>query len=139
MILQMQSTIFGQLVRLVSRNGKFKYPDEIDPSLWKNAVQRPPLQEPQQPPRAQEPGSPNGQADGSEKGVQKGDTANGDVEKDAQSCFQGDGPDDILVVGWYGPDDPEVSDSADSDVACSFVPDADKIISQRTPRTGLVT
>lgn len=115
MKLHMQSTIFGQLVRWVSRNGKFKYPDEIDPSLWKNAVQQTPSQEPQhlQPSQqTEEPERTNGHIDESENGTQKGEALNGDVEKNGQSTPPKDGPHDVLVVGWYGPDDPEASDSA---------------------------
>lgn len=32
--------MFGRLVRLLSSGEAFQYPDEIDPSLWKKAVQQ---------------------------------------------------------------------------------------------------
>ncbi|KAL4967052.1 MFS transporter [Aspergillus stella-maris] len=35
-----QSTSFGQLVRLLSRNRFLKYPDEADPSLWRKACKQ---------------------------------------------------------------------------------------------------
>lgn len=112
MELHLQSTIFGQLVRWVSRNGMFKYPDEIDPSLWKSAVQQTTSQEPQQSHQAQEPEGSNGHTSGSERGKQKAEAQNGDVEKNGQSTTPRDDGPDVLVVGWYGPDDPEASDSS---------------------------
>jgi DHA1 family multidrug resistance protein-like MFS transporter len=74
MELHLESTIFGQLVRLLSRGKLLRYPDEIDPSLWEKAVSR---------------DSP--------------DNSNGEREKE-----EDDGR-SVLLVGWYGPDDPEVS------------------------------
>lgn len=38
MQLHIQSTIFGQFVRLATGNKTLQYPDEIDPSLWNKAV-----------------------------------------------------------------------------------------------------
>ncbi|KAF4964023.1 hypothetical protein FSARC_8021 [Fusarium sarcochroum] len=40
MQLHIESTIFGQLVRLLSDHKVFQYPDEINPSLWQKAVQQ---------------------------------------------------------------------------------------------------
>ncbi|KAK7968051.1 MFS general substrate transporter, partial [Apiospora aurea] len=91
MIFHMESTIFGQLARSITGDRFFQYPDEKDPSWWKKATQTsetPPPPEQQQP----SPSSaklPSGAADHS--------------EKEAQSDRGSDG----LVVGWYGPDDPE--------------------------------
>lgn len=112
MKLQIQSTIFGQLVRWVTRNGMFKYEDEIDPSLWKSAVQQTPSQESQRSQQSQEPERTNGHIDGSESGTQEGEALNEDLEKNGQPIPSRDGPYDVLVVGWYGPDDPEASESA---------------------------
>lgn len=111
MELHMQSTIIGQMVRWVSRNGMLKYPDEIDPSLWESAVRRTPSQGSQQSPgqQSQEPERPNGHIGTSENGTQDGEALSGDVEKDGQANPPRDGPSDVLVVGWYGPDDPETS------------------------------
>lgn len=124
MKLHMQSTIFGQFARWVSRNGIFKYPDEIDPTLWKSAVQQPPSQEPQQSEQSQhsqEPQHTNGHTNESERGTQQDEALNGDVEKNGQSTPPKDGPHDVLVVGWYGPDDPEASDSAVLNMAFNSV------------------
>ncbi|KAG6354495.1 hypothetical protein INS49_004512 [Diaporthe citri] len=94
MKLHMQSTIFGQLVRWVSRNGTFKYPDEIDLSLWKSAVQQTIPQESQQ---SHEPERTNGNIDGSERETQMSEALNGDVEKNEQSMPPRDGPYQVLV------------------------------------------
>lgn len=133
MQLHLQSTMFGQLVRLVSRNGMFKYPDEVDSSLWKVAVQRRPSQELQQSRQSQEPERMSGQIDGSGKRMQEGEALNEDTEKSAQSTLPIDGPDDVLVVGWCGPDDPEASDP---DASIAVVPIAD-ILGYRTESSEL--
>lgn len=106
----MQSTIFGQLLRWISRKGIYKYPDEIDPSLWKSAVHEVASQEFQQSQQLQEPEHTNGHTDESETGIQKDGTGNRDAEKNAISMPPRDGSQHVLVVGWYGPDDPEASD-----------------------------
>jgi DHA1 family multidrug resistance protein-like MFS transporter len=35
-----RDTVFGQVVCLLSRNRLLKFPDELDPTLWKQYVQR---------------------------------------------------------------------------------------------------
>jgi DHA1 family multidrug resistance protein-like MFS transporter len=35
-----RDTVFGQVVRLLSRNRLLKFPNELDPTLWKQCVQR---------------------------------------------------------------------------------------------------
>lgn len=123
----MQSTIFGQIVRWVARNGIFKYPDEIDPYLWKSAIQRRPSQELQQSRQSREPERISGHIDGPERKMQKAEALNEDVEKMEQSTMPRYGPQDVLVVGWYGPDDPEASDPDGPNMMCSFVPVADTL------------
>lgn len=83
------STVFGQLMRLLSGNRLFQYSDEIDPSLWKTAIQ---------PDTAQ--ASSLGEDIGS---TEKADSHivglhNDGIEHDKR----------ILLVSWYGSDDPEV-------------------------------
>lgn len=123
----MQSTIFGQIVRWVARNGIFKYPDEIDPYLWKSAIQRRPSQELQQSRQSREPERISGHIDGPERKMQKAEALNEDVEKMEQSTMPRYGPQDVLVVGWYGPDDPEASDPDGPNMTCSLVPVADTL------------
>jgi DHA1 family multidrug resistance protein-like MFS transporter len=122
MDLHLQSTIFGQIVRIVSRNGKLKYPDEIDPSLWKGALQGDPSQEPHQSQQSCERQHPDGQTDGPEKGMQTYGAQSGDIERSGQLISPTANPSDVVVVGWYGPDDPEASDFTASNVTYCFVP-----------------
>lgn len=116
MALHLQSTIFGQVVRMVSRNGKFKYPDETDPSLWKTTYQQEHSQELN--PSQQSCGRrhTDGPMDGS--GVKKNScgTPREDIETNGQSISPTSNPSDVLVVGWYGPDDPEASHFAASNM-----------------------
>ena len=93
---QLRSTIFGQAMRLLSGRKFFRYADEIDPSLWKKAVQ---LYTNEQ--RSIVADITNKEApDGYENPSPQSQARQTDREK-----F---GKQDILVVGWYGPDDPEV-------------------------------
>lgn len=89
--LHIQSTIFGQFVRLATGNKPLQYPDGIIPSLWKKALQ-------------QDGSLPDSQgaSDGSRKRTQDDATANRELPIT-------NGALDALVVGWYGPDDPEVA------------------------------
>lgn len=135
MELHMQSTIFGQLLRWISRKAIYKYPDEIDPSLWKSSVHQVASQEFQQSQQSQEPEHTNGHTNKSETGIQKDGTRNGDIEKDTISMPPRDSSHDVLVVGWYGPDDPEASDSRYFKL--HFVPVSDARLPYRIPRIGL--
>ncbi|KAH8198336.1 hypothetical protein TruAng_007491 [Truncatella angustata] len=103
MQLHMESTIFGQLVRAITGNKAFRYPDERDPSLWEKSIQR---DEPQPQQQSQQSPSPsqdtNGAGDASDKEAQ--DLSSTATEKQPEN---GHGDLDDLVVGWYGPDDPE--------------------------------
>ena len=69
-----QTAVFGQLVRWMSRGKAFRYPDEIDASLWEKAA------------------TPDASRASSDEEAQDGSP----------------GGSDVLVVGWYGPGDPEV-------------------------------
>ncbi len=92
---QFRTTIFGQLVRLLSGNKLFQYPDEIDPSLWKRAIHQDSLEPPEAP------------ATGADKAAQDGVDG---VPHNA--LVQRDGGQDSILVDWYGPDDLEVRSSA---------------------------
>ncbi|RYP06174.1 hypothetical protein DL765_009597 [Monosporascus sp. GIB2] len=91
MELHIQSTIFGQLMRFLSRGKLFQYPDEIDVSLWKKAVQQ----------ATPEHTNDNSPVDESDKEAQNG-TSQGQTTEDH------DAGQHVLLVGWYGADDPEV-------------------------------
>ncbi|KAJ6035816.1 MFS general substrate transporter [Penicillium herquei] len=86
----MHTTMFGQIVRLLSNGKAFQYPDEIDPSLWKMAVQE------HAPERLH-----NVSISDEEKNEH-------DRNMSAQEQILSDRCDqNVLLVGWYGPDDPE--------------------------------
>lgn len=91
MAFQFHTTTFGQLVRLLSRNKVFQYPDEIDQLLWKRFLRQ----------------------DASEymNGPGRGPSKNEATEGGDNTAFH-DSEQEILLVEWYGPDDPEVSDFA---------------------------
>jgi MFS transporter, DHA1 family, multidrug resistance protein len=91
-----QSTIFGQLIRLLSGSRFFKYYDEINPSLWKKAVQQ--------------QGTPAPTIVESEQEDMEMRVVPSETSLSSQTLHPSGHEDgrDILVVGWYGPDDPEV-------------------------------
>ncbi|KAJ5609894.1 MFS general substrate transporter [Penicillium herquei] len=91
MSFHMHTTMFGQIVRLLSKGKAFQYPDEIDLSLWELAVQG---DVPERLPS-------NGSSD-EEKNEH-------DVNTSPQKKILDDrnGDQNVLLVGWYGPDDPE--------------------------------
>ncbi len=92
-----QSTIFGQLVRSVTGNKFFQYPDEINPLLWKQAARESCSQ--RRRPTSHE------NSDGADT-----EPTNGEQDDSApghEIVNGGDGS-DVLVVCWYGPDDEEV-------------------------------
>lgn len=99
MKLHMESTIFGQLMRSVTCNKAFQYPDERNPSLWRKSIKQDGLQEPQQPQSTSQ--DLDGASNVSYDEAQKNTASEKQTENDR-------GDSDALVVGWYGPDDMEV-------------------------------
>lgn len=90
MAFRFHTTTFGQLVRLLSRNKVFQYPDEIDPLLWKRLFRQDALEH----------------MDGSGREPSKNETTEDGIPQN--TAFH-DGEQEVLLVEWYGPDDPEVS------------------------------
>lgn len=84
--------MFGQLVRGISGNRIFQYPDEIDPSQWKKAVLLDNIDAPSS--TARENGSALKEARS---------------QHPASTNHTGSDEKNVLIVGWYGSDDPEVS------------------------------
>lgn len=109
MALHLQSTIFGQAVRMISRNGRFKYPDETDPSLWKTAYQREHSPELNPSQESCERQHNDGPIDGSGMEKNRYGAPREEFEKAGHSNSPTSDPSDVVVVGWYGPDDPEAS------------------------------
>ncbi|KAI9658381.1 MAG: hypothetical protein M1821_002514 [Bathelium mastoideum] len=88
---QLQTTIFGQLVRLLSGNKLLRYPDEIDPSLWNKSGH-------------QDTGSTSTPTEEQTHGLAKESDTQGAA---SQNTVTPDGQ-EIQLVDWYGPDDPEM-------------------------------
>lgn len=88
-----RTTVCGQLVRLVTRNALLQYPDEIDSALWKASIENSKAV-------ATSPG---------EKILSEEVSASIHVRGPDASNRGPVSEDDILLVGWYGPNDPEVS------------------------------
>ncbi|KAK6952808.1 hypothetical protein Daesc_005102 [Daldinia eschscholtzii] len=89
MATQIRDTQFGHLVRFLSRNKLFPFPDEVDSSLWKTSLPGhtgPPLK------------SPTEQANDTQGVVVQDSDADQTIIDDRN----------FYVVDWYGPDDPEV-------------------------------
>jgi MFS transporter, DHA1 family, multidrug resistance protein len=134
-----RDTAFGQLVRLVSRNRYFQFPEERNPSLWKkyvnveksaNAARYGQLEEPE-----------NEVEEDSEKYKRENDGMRHQHQQDATRSTRSNerspssqstavnsiagvrvDPEkgkDVHVVDWYGPDDPEVCLS--SELCISFI------------------
>ena len=90
MAFQFHATTFGQLIRLLSGNKILQYPDEIDPLLWKRFLRQ----------------DASKHMNSSNIGPSKEEaTEDGAPE----NTVLHDGEQEILLVEWYGPDDPEVS------------------------------
>lgn len=107
MTTQFRDTQLGYVVRFLSSNKLFRYPDEIDSSLWKESIQRDTSS------KDKRSGKQNGAL---EKPQEPNDATNAsptDVEtqgvglQDAEHVVEAGK--DIYLVDWYGPDDPEVS------------------------------
>lgn len=111
-----RDTVFGHSIRLTSGNKLLKFPDEMDPSLWKESAQR----------------GTHGDLEKQRKLSSSGNTAMDD--SDNQNLDRADpgaeNGKDIYLVDWYGPDDLEVR-SRSIQVEAS-----DANVRSRTPRTG---
>lgn len=99
-----RDTVFGQVVRLISRNRLLNFPDELDQSLWKQCVRTDSaaasstakahvVKDAEKPQQGSRMDSPSG----------SGDTQ---VLPDGQPCYHQTTI--VHLVDWYGPDDPEV-------------------------------
>ena len=109
-----RDTVFGHAVRLLSRNQLLQFPDEVDPTLWKQCIHREPIGT---------PSTSEGQDNSAEAGATASTPPSHDVEKAAEDDHEEasaerslqqnlnlghEKPDGVILVDWYGPDDPEV-------------------------------
>lgn len=86
---RLHDTIFGQFVRLVTSKRYFLYPDEIDQTLLRKAVQ----------------------IHGENLAISGNDSGDKEESNAPKTEREKTGPDDTLLVGWYGDGDPEVHTS----------------------------
>ena len=105
MAIQLRDTQFGHLVRHLSGRKLFRYPDEIDESLWETSIARGICEVPS------ESGTANNSSS-SKEGEADGNGANIDPERSNYDNILGNGKDSCLV-DWYGSADPEITDCAD--------------------------
>lgn len=121
MATQFRDTACGQLIRLLSRKKLLRYPDEVDPALWKIFTHQQSSTEElvgssddvavEAAPPAQRGGDdPEKNADyGRRSSAQvKTDEASHDPLKGTLSSQRADDGQDFYIVDWYGPGDPEV-------------------------------
>ena len=100
MTTQFRDTQFGHLVRFLSHRTLFRYPDEANPSLWKESVSH----------KGDTFAQPNG---GGNSSVEKLRTQSDSPQDASLGCVVERGK-DIVLVDWYGPEDPEVIAPTDS-------------------------
>jgi DHA1 family multidrug resistance protein-like MFS transporter len=100
---QFRDTQSAHLVRFLSRHKFFRYPDEIDPSLWRKSST--PTRLGEQNNRLKNSENPNASANASAKDVDMQDV---DLQDPNLNRAVEDGK-DIYLVDWYGAHDPEVS------------------------------
>ena len=104
-----RESAFGQIVRLITRNKVFRYPEEKDLSIWEKYINQEksrnmavhgstqPFEDPEKDMTVDTPQSPESSSSTiAEDGATKQPV---DPEKGR----------DVTIVDWYGPDDPEVS------------------------------
>lgn len=109
MSLRFQTTTFSRLVRAISRGTKLRYPDEIDPSLWKVAIGRHTLDDQL---KHTQGTSPNGSASIDSdvvEGVPDKELSASEMDGEAWKKEKSESDRSVVIVDWYGPDDPEVS------------------------------
>lgn len=114
-----RDTVFGDTVRLLSNNKLLKFPDEKDPKSWKQFLH----EEPIAPTSTSEKetnlaSSANNQTDSAAK--QTGNVLEsppaGRSSEHASSCEEAvnsghtlnNAAQDVILIDWYGPSDPEV-------------------------------
>lgn len=101
---QIRDTQFGYLVRAISKNRRYRYPDELETFFWKTQ-----LQQQVKPLPSARPGPRSQDWDESKAEDNATDTPTYGI---ASQVFEADndaGPDnEVYLVDWYGPDDPEV-------------------------------
>ena len=125
MTTQIRDTQFGHVVRFLSRRRLLRYSDEIDASMYKSSI-----------PSKLEQGADvqiqerDVQAIGRRANAEEADKQQGDRE-DAHTSPTCQSEKDVLLVNWYGPDDPEVciANPVSTDVT-HMQPESTELVSQ---------
>ena len=108
MTTQFRNTQFGHLVRFLSGDKLFRYPDEIDPSLWWKSVRRdtrstlPPSGEQSSISEKRSDADDSNDDSSTQLEAQEGDEQNQSTNDVSQHSK------DVFLVDWYSPTDPEV-------------------------------
>ena len=121
MTARLRDTAFGRMARLLSSKRLFRYLDEIDLSLWEEVPSR-------SSPLTSSPPQEQADADCTTKEC---DTQDRDLRHLSANPVVEDGQ-EVCLVYWYGPDDPEVSApkcfSCDQDnISHTRVPESTKL------------
>jgi DHA1 family multidrug resistance protein-like MFS transporter len=121
MATQFRDTACGQLIRLLSNKKLLRYPDELDPTMWKKfthqhssteelvgssddvAIEAAPLTQ-----RGGDDPEKNSDHDRRSSAQMRQDEASHDPINGTLSSQMADEGRDIYIVDWYGPGDPEV-------------------------------
>jgi len=105
-------TTFGQVVRLISRRRFLKFPDESDPNLWKQCIQKDTMRTSSTSEQHNGPVEPSNHiaaddSDGGEKGREASEHFLRN-ERNLNSAITNKKSGEVILVGWYGPYDQEV-------------------------------
>lgn len=111
----LRDTVFGQLIRLLFGNRIHKFPDEVDPNLWKQCLREEGVEASSISGHINDLKSFTGsrvEARNAAKREQQGnsvDPAFGNGPISLERGIEGnEKPDSVLLVDWYGSDDKEV-------------------------------
>lgn len=108
MITQLRDTQFGHLIRYLSGNKLFRYPDEVDTLLLKRYIHRDATSAPTWPEERKSGLDSSGNRSDA-NGVSTNGYGRHDVGfQDFATNPVTENGEDTLVVNWYGADDPEV-------------------------------
>lgn len=113
---EFRDAVFGQVVRLLFRKRLLKFPDEIDPTLWKQCIRTDTTTD------STASGTQNAPAGSSdciaddvndnEEKVQKQNSGDSSTHDSREKQYLGDSSHenttDVVLVDWYGPGDQEV-------------------------------
>lgn len=104
MAIYFRDTQFGHLVRFLSNNKVFQYPDELDPLLWRKALQRKTSLDLRP---VKEQGLDLEKSKDATGSAVSTSRSRGRPGSSGQDCAVEEG-EDVYLIDWYDADDPEV-------------------------------